>query len=136
MAKEVVFLLEAAQIFLQTNLPMIRVRLADILDIAILSFVIYKMLWMLRKTSSGRVLRGIMILVFAMWLSSAIPLTATSFLLSKVVEWGILVLVILFQPELRRFLERMGSSRLGFVFATSKPSAMDLESAINETTEA
>ncbi|MEA4932871.1 MAG: diadenylate cyclase CdaA [Lawsonibacter sp.] len=132
-----VFLLEAAQIFLQTNLPMIRVRLADILDIAILSTVIYKMLWMLRKTSSGRVLRGIMILVFAMWLSSAIPLTATSFLLSKVVEWGILVLVILFQPELRRFLERMGSSRLGFVlFTTSKSSAMDLETAITETTEA
>lgn len=136
MAKEVVSLLEAAQIFLQTNLPMIRLRLADILDIAILSMVIYKMLWMLRKTSSGRVLRGIMILVFAMWLSSAIPLTATSFLLSKVVEWGILVLVILFQPELRRFLERMGSSRLGFLFPVTRTSAMDLESAITETTEA
>ena len=92
-------------------------------------------MWMLRKTSSGRVLRGILILMLAMLLSSRIHLTATSFLLNKVVEWGILVLVILFQPEIRRFLERMGSSRLGLVFS-SKASPMDLESAITETTAA
>ncbi len=71
---------------------------------------------MLRKTSSGRVLRGIVILLLAMWLSPPDPLTATSFLLNRVVEWGILVLVILFQPELRRLLERVGSSRFGLVF--------------------
>ena len=127
-------MLEAAQTFLQMNLP-VSLRLSDLLDIAILSLVIYKIMWMLRKTSSGRVLRGILILMLAMLLSSRIHLTATSFLLNKVVEWGILVLVILFQPEIRRFLERMGSSRLGLVFS-SKASPMDLESAITETTAA
>ena len=127
-------MLEAAQTFIQMNLP-ISLRLSDLLDIAILSLVIYKVLWMLRKTSSGRVLRGILILMLAMLASSAMRLTATSFLLNKVVEWGILVLVILFQPEIRRFLERMGSSRLGRVFS-SKASPMDLESAITETTAA
>ena len=91
-------MLETAQIFMQTQLPMIRLRLWDVADIAILSFLIYKLLWMLRKSSSGRVLRGILMLMLAMWISSAIPLTATSFLLNRVVEWGILVLVILFQP--------------------------------------
>ena len=130
-------MLEPFQIFLQSYLPMIRLRLTDILDIAILSLVIYKILWMLRKTSSGRVLRGIMILALAMAFSNAIHLTATTFLLNKVVEWGILVLVILFQPEIRRFLERMGSSRLGLVFAsTNKNTPADLESAIAETTAA
>lgn len=127
-------MLEAAQTFLQMNLP-VSLRLSDLLDIAILSLVIYKIMWMLRKTSSGRVLRGILMLMLAMLLSSRIHLTATSFLLNKVVEWGILVLVILFQPEIRRFLERMGSSRLGLVFS-SKASPMDLESAITETTAA
>ena len=63
-------------------------------------------------------------------------LTATSFLLNKLVEWGFLVLVILFQPEIRRFLERMGSSSLGQVFAASRTSPMDLESAIDQTVEA
>ena len=127
--------LDAIQLFLQSNL-LFRLRLADILDIAILSFAIYKMLWMLRKTSSGRVLWGIVILVFAMWLSSELKLTATTFLLNKVLETGILVLVILFQPEIRRFLERVGSSRFGLVFASNKKSSQEMDNAISQTTEA
>lgn len=46
-------MLEAVQTFLQMSLPL-SLRLSDLLDIAILSFVIYKILWILRKTSSGR----------------------------------------------------------------------------------
>ena len=59
---------------------LLQLQLTDILDIAILSFVIYKLLWMLRKTSSGRVLRGLLILGLAMALSSSnfLGLTATS----------------------------------------------------------
>ena len=130
-------MLEAIQAVLQTSLPLIRIRMADVIDIAIISFFIYKLMWMLRKTSSGRVMRGILILILAMWISSEIQLTATSFLLGKVVEWGVLVLVILFQPELRRILERVGTSRFGLVFASSRPTASaDLESAILQTTEA
>ena len=109
--KGVVFLLEAVQTFLQMSLPL-SLRLSDLLDIAILSFVIYKILWILRKTSSGRVLWGILILLFAMALFSQMELIATSFLLGKLVEWGVVVLVVLFQPEIRRFLERVGSGRL------------------------
>ncbi|RHR11431.1 TIGR00159 family protein [Pseudoflavonifractor sp. AF19-9AC] len=117
------------------SLPL-SLRLSDLLDIAILSFVIYKILWILRKTSSGRVLWGILILMFAMALFSKMELIATSFLLGKLVEWGVVVLVVLFQPEIRRFLERVGSSRLGVVFASNKSSPMDLEFAIAQTTAA
>lgn len=133
--KGVVFLLEAVQTFLQMSLPL-SLRLSDLLDIAILSFVIYKILWILRKTSSGRVLWGILILLFAMALFSQMELIATSFLLGKLVEWGVVVLVVLFQPEIRRFLERVGSSRLGLVFSSNKSSPMDLEFAIAQTTAA
>ena len=127
---------ETIQMLLLGYFPMIRLQLADLLDIAILSIIIYKLLWMLRKTSSGRVLRGILILLLAMVISTAISLTATSFLLNKVVETGILVWVILFQPEIRRFLERMGSGRLGLVFASNKEPGAELETAIQQTTEA
>ncbi len=128
--------LATVQNFFQSNLPLIGLRPADLLDIAILSFLIYRLLWMLRKSSSGRVLRGILILLLAMWASSYIMLTATSFLLSRVVEWGILVLVILFQPELRRMLERVGSGRRGGLFSAGKGAPMDLNAAIRETVEA
>ena len=126
------------QIFLQSNFPLLQLQLTDILDIAILSFVIYKLLWMLRKTSSGRVLRGLLILGLAMALSSSnfLGLTATSWLLDRVVQWGIVVLAVLFQPEIRRFLERMGSGRLGLVFTSAKETGEELETAIDQTVEA
>ena len=127
---------ETIQMIFQGYFPLIRIQLADILDIAIMTGVIYKLLWMLRKTSSGRVLRGILILLLAMVVSSAISLTATSFLLKQVVELGVLVLVILFQPEIRRFLERMGSGGLGLVFASNREPGAELETAIQQTTEA
>lgn len=116
---------------------MIYFRITDILDIAILSFVIYKVLWMLRKTSSGRTMKGVMLLLLAMWISSEIPLTATSYALNWLVEWGFVVLVILFQPELRRFLERVGSRRFGLSFSSNnKSNTVDLELAIQETADA
>lgn len=91
---------------------------SDLIDIAILAFLIYHIFWFMRKTSSGRVLKGIMVLILTMGLASSIQLTATSWLLNRVVEWGILVLVILFQPEIRRALERMGSGKLASVFSS------------------
>ena len=66
--------MDAVQTVFQDYFPMIRFQLSDLLDIAILSFVIYKLLWMLRKTSSGRVLKGIIILLVVMALSSRIRL--------------------------------------------------------------
>ena len=105
-------------------------------DIAILSFIVYKLLWMLGKTSSGRVMWGLLLLMAAMALSSFFKLTATSFLLDKLVIQGIVVLVVLFQPEIRRFLERMGSGRLGLVFTSAKEAGEELETAIDQTVEA
>ena len=124
------------QMFFQSTFPLLQIQLADVVDIAILSFIVYKLLWMLGKTSSGRVMWGLLLLMAAMALSSFFKLTATSFLLDKLVIQGIVVLVVLFQPEIRRFLERMGSGRLGFVFASSKEAGQDMETAITQTAEA
>mgnify|MGYP000454665266 CR=1 FL=1 len=110
------------------------IRLSDLVDIAILSIVIYKLLWMVRKTSSGRVLRGIMIVVVAIWASAEFNLYATSFVLNRVVEYAILVLVILFQPEIRRFLERVGSSRMSKVFVQPPEAAHDISQTVEAYT--
>lgn len=132
-------MLEIVQNFIQTNIPIARsVRVTDVLDIAILSFFIYKLLWMFRKSSSGGVMRGVGVLLFAVWGAARLSLTATSFVLNKAVEWGILAIVILFQPELRRLLERMGSSSgwFGDIFSSGRTSPAVLDEAIAETTEA
>ena len=124
------------QMFFQSTFPLLQIQLADVVDIAILSFIVYKLLWMLGKTSSGRVMWGLLLLMAAMALSSFFKLTATSFLLDKLVIQGIVVLVVLFQPEIRRFLERMGSGRLGLVFTSPKEAGEELETAIDQTVEA
>ena len=113
------------------------IRISDLVDIGILSFVIYKLMWMVRKTSSGRVLKGIIILMVVMALSSSFHLYGVSYVLNRAVEWGVLALVILFQPEIRRFLERMGNSRLvGSVFSSGHSAPSSVETAITETVAA
>lgn len=112
-------------------------ELRHLIDISILSIAIYKLLWMLRTTSSGRVLRGIIILLIGLWVSSSLRLYAISYLLSNALEWGLVVFVVLFQPEIRRFLERMGSTTLGKnIFGHSIEKNAHIKAAISKTVEA
>lgn len=111
------------------------IGVADVIDMLIMTFVIYKVILLIRRTSSGGVAKGILLLVAALWVSSFLRLYTVNFLLSKVVEWGVLALVILFQPEIRRFLEQVGRSSLGKVFA-QREERNELDSAITQTVEA
>ena len=91
----------------------------------------------MRKSSSGRVIKGVLVLIVAIAAADWLQLTATSWVLNWVVEWGILALVILFQPEIRRVLERLGSGKLSSMFSSQRPaSPYDMETAIRETVEA
>lgn len=108
----------------------------DIIDISIMAFLIYKLINLIRSSSSGKVAKGIILLVAALWLSSVFHLYTVNFLLSRVLEWGVLALVILFQPELRKLLEQVGSSSLGAVFASRQDVPDELEIAVTQTVEA
>ena len=88
------------------------IGLADIIDILIVAAVIYYVMRFIRRTNSQKVANGILLLIVALWLANALNLMITSFLLQKVFEIGILAVIILFQPEIRRALEKVGSSRL------------------------
>lgn len=113
------------------------IRISDVVDIAILSFVVYKLIWGTRKNSFGRVVKGVGVVLIFMLLASALKLYAVSYLFSIVVEWGVLALVIVFQPEIRRMLEKVGDSRLFHLFFTSQPRDLNsVEQAIGETVAA
>ncbi len=88
------------------------IRPSDVLDIIIIAFLIYKVLTFLSRTGSARVIRGIMLLVLVMWLSNLLELYVVSFIFGKTFQLGILALLILFQPEVRQLLERVGSSKI------------------------
>lgn len=93
------------------------VSIWDILDISIVAYLIYRIITVVRKTSSGSVIKGIIVILAVMWLSNLLNLNVINYLLGQTMKLGILVLIILFQPELRRFLEQMGSSNIKLFFA-------------------
>ena len=113
------------------------IAITDIIDIAIMAFLIYKLIVLISSTNSGKVARGIIFLIAAMAVSSLCHLYTVSWLLNRALEVGVLALIILFQPELRKLLEQVGSSRIGKVFSGSRAVAPDeLDMAITQTVEA
>ena len=89
---------------------LLTIRVSDFIDIIIVAYLIYKAIWFLRKTNSFNLAQGLLVLLVVLWLSEVFKLTMINNLLRKAVELGLIALLILFQPELRRILERMGSS--------------------------
>ena len=89
---------------------LLTIRISDFIDIIIVAYLIYKAIWFLRRTNSYNLAQGLLILLVVLWLSEVFRLTMINNLLRKAVELGLIALLILFQPELRRILERMGCS--------------------------
>lgn len=94
---------------------LIAVTASDVIDIAVVSFLIYQAVKLVRETSSARIIRGVIVLIVAMWISNMLQLTMVNYLFQTVLTWGILVIAIVFQPELRRVLERVGKSKLSLL---------------------
>ncbi len=113
------------------------IGLTDLLDMAIIAFGIYHLFRFVRRSRSGQVVKAIIFIVAAMALANeyVLNLRVTRTVLNNVVELGVIALIILFQPELRRFLEQMGSGKLKELFVAESYSN-DLETAIKETVEA
>ena len=86
------------------------IGIADAIDIIIVAYLIYKVIGVVRRTNSRNLARGIMLLILLLVFSYAFGLTMINYLLRKAMELGLIALVVLFQPELRRLLERVGSS--------------------------
>ena len=108
------------------------IGVADAFDILIVAFLIYQLLRLIRNTNSVRVARGIVFLLVMLWLSGILRLTMINFILRRAVELGLIAILIIFQPELRRVLEKMGSSRLKELFGGDLRS-FQTEGAITQT---
>lgn len=85
-----------------------RPQLNDLLDILIVAVLIYQMIMLTRDTRASEVLKGFLLLVGASLLSSLLGLIALTWVLKQILSNGALVLVVLFQPEIRRVLEQLG----------------------------
>jgi diadenylate cyclase len=103
---------------IKNNLSVI--RWWDGLDILLVSFLLYKLMQLIRESSAGQVLKGVLIFILATQLVGIFQLNMLYYLLSQTMQIGILALVVLFQPELRRMLDSVGRSRLPSLFNGEK----------------
>ena len=107
----------------------------DVLDMAIVAFVVYHIFRFVRRSRSGQVVKAILLIVLALGIANLLQLQVVSFVLNNAVELGFIALVIIFQPEIRRFLEQMGSGKIKEIFVQETIDD-ELEYAIRETVEA
>ncbi len=111
------------------------IKIKDILDILIVAFLIYKVINLVRSTSTARVARAIVVLLLATWITGLFQMEMLNFGLNKILELGVIALVIMFQPELRRALERMGGKSVKELLSGKSPQG-EMEEAILATVSA
>ncbi|UUX32987.1 diadenylate cyclase CdaA [Fundicoccus culcitae] len=80
----------------------------QLIDIAIVWYIIYKLLMYVRGTRAINVLKGVAIIIFAKFVSSVLQLQTIDWILDQVISWGVVGTMIVFQPELRKALETLG----------------------------
>lgn len=114
------------------------VKLTDILDILVVAVLIFYVINLIRSTSAYRIAKAIILLLLATLVTDLLNLHTVNYLLDRVLQLGFVALVIVFQPELRRLLERVGSrgSVKGLIGLTTGPTQSDVPAAIEQVVQA
>ena len=112
---------------------LLSLRLSDLLDIAIIAFVMYNLFRLVQSTKTASLLKGLFVFFAVLAASTILDLNAIHFILEGMVSIGVLALVILFQPEIRRVLEEMGSRRFISFFTSHGENVDVMEKTISQT---
>ena len=105
---------------------------SDYLDILLVACLIYWLLPLVRTPSTMRIARGVVGLLLITWFADGLKLHTVSFILNQFLAVGLLALVILFQPELRRMLDHIGSVKLHTILSGNKP-VQEMDNVISQT---
>ena len=109
-----------------------RMQWSDYLDIAIVAFLIFRLLPLLKSSGTMRIAWTIGLVLAATWLTDVLKLHTMNFLLNQLLAVGLIAVVVLFQPELRRMLDHLGSVRLSGFLAGEKKT-QEMEGIITQT---
>jgi diadenylate cyclase len=103
------------------NIHLIKTYLLPVIDIAIIAFVIYRIYLMISGTRAIQVVKGLALIIFAAWFSQFLHLETVSWVLQQLIQVAVIAVIILFQPELRRMLTKLGQNRFfGAFFKESR----------------
>lgn len=108
---------------------------SDYLDIIVVAFLIYKLLPLLRSSGTGKIARVVVAVVVISWLTEVAKLHTLSFILSQFLQIGLIALVVLYQPELRRVLDHLSSVSINRLLGTQRQE-QEMVSVITQTVQA
>lgn len=111
------------------------IKFMDIIDILLVTFVLYTLIMMIQTTGAARIAKSIVLLLVLAVVTKLLNMYLMSFLLDRVLEIGLIALVIMFQPELRRMLEKIGSKSFRELLST-KQEQREIVRVIGETVNA
>ncbi len=112
------------------------VKITDIIDVFIVTFFIYKALKFIRDTRTVHLLKGVIVLIVTMQVSQFVKLHTVHYLLSNALQLGLIAIIIVFQPELRRALEQLGRTTMGQWFSfEERTDDIEKEKIISEIKE-
>jgi len=104
---------------------------SNIADVLIMTFVLYYIMTLLKDTSAGQVVKAVIIIMVCAQITDWLNLYVTNYIFDKIIQVGFIALVVVFQPELRKLLTRLGSSRAKELFSTDREGHSRFESYIS-----
>ncbi|MBR6523203.1 MAG: diadenylate cyclase CdaA [Clostridia bacterium] len=108
------------------------IGLVDIIDILLVAFLLYKAIGLVKETRAQQVLKGIIFLLVLVPLSEWLRLDALNYILVNVMQIGIIAIIIVFQPELRRMLEKVGRFNVSAIFkADQHTENLNIDESVN-----
>ena len=122
-------LTEGLQIILQRLTEM---KWSDYLDILLVAYLFYRLLPLIHSNSAMRVVRVVGALLVIAWITDVAEMNALNFLLNQVLTVGIIALVVLFQPELRRTMDHLGNVKLESLLMPKK-AGTEMQTVISQT---
>lgn len=109
-----------------------RMQWSDYLDIIVVAYLIYRLIPMFRASGTMRVAKTIAALLVVTWVTDLLHLNALNFVLEQLLAIGLIAIVVLFQPELRRMLDHLGSVKLRTLLGGGKVTG-EMDPVITQT---
>jgi len=108
---------------------------SDYLDILLVAYAVYCLLPLIRTPNTMRIARAVLVVLVVAWLTGEMKLYTVNYILNQILTVGLLAVVVLFQPELRRMLDRLGNVRLRNLLGLTKTN-QELDPIISQTVAA
>ncbi len=122
--------------FFRDSIDMIpTIKIMDIIDIVAVAFIIYAVIMMIQTTGAARIAKSIIIILLLAAMTELFNMYLLNFIIDKILEIGLVALVVMFQPELRRLLEKLGG-RSFREFLMMKEEERDIDRVISQTVSA